>query len=155
MKEIPLTQGEVARVSDHRFDYLKQYRWFPKREGNTIYARRQEGNKTIFMHCEIMNASDDVEVDHWDGDGLNNVDENLRVCTGSQNQANRKLNSNSTSGFKGVSLTGNSYKNRYKAEIRVSGKKIYLGSFETKEDAARAYDTAAKELFGEFARTNF
>lgn len=158
MKEIPLTQGKVARVSDHRFDYLNQWKWQAHKGTHGCYATRKPTGArgpTILMHREIMQAPDGLEVDHWDGDGLNNVDEKLRVCTTSQNGANRKVNSNNTSGFKGVSASGNTYKNPYKAEIKVFGRKIYLGSFETAEDAAHAYDEAAKKFFGPFAKTNF
>lgn len=158
MKQITLTQGKVARVSDHRFDYLNQWKWQAVLVDNVWYAQRAEEQphpRTIYMHREIAGAPQGTRVDHRDCDGLNNVDENLRVCTASQNAANRKMNINNSTGFKGVIPTGNQKKNPYKAEIRFHRQKIYLGSFPTAEEAARAYDEKAKELFGEFARTNF
>jgi hypothetical protein len=89
------------------------------------------------------------EVDHKDGDGLNNRWRNLREATRSQNHANSKRARNNTSGFKGVRL---SRSGRYRARIAVNKKRIALGSFDTPEEAHDAYCRAAKKFFGEFAR---
>jgi hypothetical protein len=156
MKEIQLTQGKVAQVSDHRYEDLMTYNWRAHFNRGKWYAFRKgrvwEKNKSIAMHRQIMNAPDGVEIDHIDGDGLNNKDENLRFCTHSQNSANR-VDSKNTSGYKGVvwSKAGS----KWQSQIIVNRQYIYLGYFGDIEDAARAYDEAAKKYFGEFARLNF
>lgn len=106
------------------------------------------------MHHEILarhGISIANEVDHKDGDGLNNQKENLRCCTHSQNCANVLITKRNTSGFKGVSR----FRNKWKAEITHNYKRIYLGLFVSKIDAALEYDHFAKLLFGEFAALNF
>jgi AP2 domain-containing protein/HNH endonuclease len=154
-KQIALTQGKVALVDDDMFEYLNQWKWFISKEGYTYYAVRSGKRpirKQIRMHRVIINAPDGVEVDHRDGDGLNNQRYNLRIATRSQNQANQPLGRNSTSGYKGVSWHKGTGK--WRATIFVSGRQIALGLYDQAEDAARAYDLAAIEHFGPYARTN-
>jgi len=91
-------------------------------------------------------------VDHTDGNGLNNCRANLRSATQSQNGMNRRKQGNK-SGYKGVSRATNS--NRWQARIRVNRKATHIGTFDTRIEAARAYDEAALVLHGEFARLNF
>jgi hypothetical protein len=157
MKEIPLTQGKVALVSDHRYEYLMQWKWHARHRlgGGWDAGRTVLGHKTVLMHRVIMNAPESVIVDHADGDGLNNVDENLRACTKTENNRNRRINKNNTHSFKGVSKRPNCPIRPYKARIHVNGKLIHLGHFSTAEDAARAYDAAAKVYFGNYAKTNY
>ena len=155
-RQIPLTQGKVARVSDHRFEWLNRWKWCARFQRGIWYAVRNEGKfpfrKTILMHRAIMGVTDrKIQVDHRDGDGLNNQDDNLRVATNAENSRNRGKQKNNTSGFKGVSPYGK----KHRAYIRVDGKTIYLGSFSTAEEAARAYDAVAKKYHGPFASLNF
>jgi len=110
-----------------------------------------------FLHEAIMQLSgqevpDGKEVDHKDGNRLNCLDDNLRICTRPENQQNRSKLSNNTSGHKGVSWSKSNKK--WQAQITVSGKRIHLGYFDTKEDAARAYNVAAMKYYGEFAVLN-
>ena len=88
------------------------------------------------------------ETDHINGIKTDNRRENLRLATSSQNKINRKLQSNNTTGYRGVYLRCDGKK--WVAEIKTQAKKICLGSFPTKEEAAAAYDKAAKELQGVF-----
>jgi len=124
---------------------------FARRHGNTWYAARSEGKNQIHMHREIINAPADLQVDHINGNGLDNRRENLRLCTNAENARNRRLSKNNTTGYKGVDLDAN----RYRAQIRVGQKFVYLGRFDDPIEAAKAYDAAAREHYGEFARTNF
>ena len=107
----------------------------------------------IRMHRLILNAKPGELVDHWDGNGLNNRRRNLRPATNSQNLHNRRR-TRAKSGFCGVWRSGKSSV-PWVASIHVKNKAIYLGRFETPEEAARVYDAAAKEHYGEFASLNF
>lgn len=157
MKQIPLTQGKFALVDDDMYDYLNQWSWFANRLGNTFYATRNEGKRPfrrkVFMHRVIMDTPKGMDTDHIDGNGLRNLRENLRNCTHAENARNRKKPKGSFSGFKGVSWHKDAQK--YHARIIVDGKAKHLGVFGDPEEAARAYDKAAKEYFGEFANLNF
>lgn len=105
------------------------------------YAVRTEGGRSVLMHRQIMGleAGDPNEVDHWDGDGLNNRRSNLRVAAHGPNQRNRQgPNANSTSGHRGVQWNGQ--RNNWKAEVRVEGRKKYLGSYDSPEAAAVAVE---------------
>lgn len=100
----------------------------------------------------FLGLKDGEIVDHIDGNRLNNNVSNLRICTPSQNQGNRKLSKNSTSGFKGVCWQKNLKK--WQMACRIGGKRVYAW-FDDKEDAARAYDKVASEAHGAFAKLNF
>lgn len=91
-------------------------------------------------------------IDHIDRDTLNCSISNLRDVTQDENQRNRKININNTSGFKGVSLNKNS--NRYEAYIKIQGKKKYLGLFDTPEEASIAQFKAETEYLDEKSRTD-
>ena len=155
MKEIPLTQGKVAQVDDEDFEWLNQWRWCFHGDG---YAERRSArisgkSHIIFMHRLIAKTPDGFETDHIDGDGLNNQRHNLRICSNAENQHNRGVQTNNTSGYKGV--VWDRQRQRWLASIRINQRLLFLGRFETAEDAAQAYDEKAKILFGGFARTNF
>ena len=155
MKEIQLTQGKMALVDDEDFEYLSQWKWQAKRDGRRFYAIRHQSTingkrPLIYMHRVLTGAEKGMEVDHIDMDGLNNQRSNLRKCTKQQNCQNRKaLPGNSV--FKGVSRIRNG---SYVSYIRVDKKLKNLGTYRREIDAALAYNKAAVELFGEFARPN-
>lgn len=150
MKEIKLSKGYAALVDDEDFEYLNQWKWYVYIDRSYKYAIRRDRNtgKRIKMHRIILNAPDNMLVDHIDHNGLNNQKTNIRLCTNSQNQWNMKGRRN---GFKGVSID----KYRFRSSIKYQGKTIHLGNFKTEIEAAIAYDKKAKELFGEFAYLNF
>lgn len=153
----PRHKAMFAMVDDADFEALNQWKWSAEKRGNRFYATRQvisaEGKKTtVRMHREISRADDGFEVDHADGNGLNNQRANLRICSTAENQQNR-ASVRGSSIYKGV-LWDKSH-GCWKAKIIVDGKRIMLGSFDTEESAARRYDQAAKAHFGEFARLNF
>lgn len=153
MKKIPLTQGKIALVSDHRYDYLNQWNWhaLKTKTGRWYAARKEWGTqKTILMHRQIMNPPDELEVDHRNNQGLDNQDENLRLCTSSQNKSNIGTRRNNTSGYKGV----DSRRGKWRVRLKVDGVDVLCKTFPTIEEAAKAYNEAAKEHFGEFARLN-
>lgn len=156
MKEIQLTQGKVALVDDEDFDRVNMFNWHACLNRHVWYARRSEwpSLKAVRMHSFVLalhGSSGSVQIDHRDGNGLNNQKSNLRVATRAQNQINRGLPCNNTSGFKGVYRKGRSWV----ARLHYNGSKISLGSYADPAEAARAYDRKARELFGEFAWLNF
>jgi hypothetical protein len=128
------------------------YIGYSGRSPNTLYARTTlSGHKHISMHRLILgDRCRGYDVDHIDGNGLNNSRNNLRIATRSQNCANR-LNAPSakTSPYKGVSWKKRNKK--WVAQIKVNQRVIHLGLFECAMDAACAYAKAAKQYFGEFA----
>jgi HNH endonuclease len=154
-KEIKLTQGKVALVDDADFEWLNQWKWYVH---GFWYAARMEARKgkrmVVLMHRKITNAPFGMDVDHINGNGLDNRRENLRVCTHAENQRNttRKRTTNK-SGFKGVCWRMVSQK--WSADITLNSKQIHIGLFSDIQEAVRAYDAKAIELFGEFAKTNF
>ena len=153
MKEIRLTQGKIAIVDDEDFELVSQYRWHAVKSRNTFYAATKcplpTGPK---MHALLMGKQPGYQIDHIDGNGLNNQRHNLRFVTAAQNAANTNPYRTNTSGYKGVMWR--KYLNKWEVRIKVNGKRISLGYYTDKEAAARAYDAAAKEHFGDFARVN-
>jgi len=154
MKQIPVGKHRVALVDDEDFERLSIFNWCLDVKG---YAYRnlprvgKASQKRVKMHREVMRVTDPVvEVDHEKGNRLDNRKSELRICTRSQNCANRKkLQATNTSGFKGVCFSKASQK--WQAGIKVHGKSIYLGQYLTPEEAHAAYCAAAKALFKEFA----
>lgn len=158
MKEIQLTQGKVALVDDDIFEELNKHKWCAIKGRNTYYALRWlKGTQgSILMHHVILPPVAGHETDHIDQNGLNDQRSNLRPATKSQNAANRGPKPG-TSRYKGVSWHKKIKKWRSCIERRESGrrKQHHLGYFEKEEMAAQAYDQAARNLFGEFVKTNF
>ena len=155
MKSIKLTQNKITWVDDRDYDKLSKYKWCAKESGGKkFYAIRRKSivGSHIYMHKEIMNFPERYEVDHINGNTLDNRRSNLRVCSHKQNIRNQKLSAASSSGYKGVSQVKST--KRWMAYIKVNQKRIYLGTFEDKINAAIAYNEAAKKHFGEFARLN-
>jgi len=140
----------VALVDDEDYKRLNRYKWYAYKDRNRWYARRFV---SVAMHRTVIKVPDSVKLDHKNGNGLDNQKVNLRRATNSQNSANRQIQSNNTSGYKGAQF--DKRRNRWIARIRVSGRLLHLGTFPNAESAARAYDLKAKEVFGEFANLNF
>jgi hypothetical protein len=124
------------------------------------YAYIDQQRKQVFLYRFLFDEPKGFDVDHWDGDTLNNRRKNLRIATHQQNLANQKLSSASTSGYKGVTLDqrkkkdGTPLEPSWMAQAKHNGKRVYIGKFPSPEAAARAYDRKMIELHGEFARTN-
>lgn len=156
-KKIPLTQDQFALVDDEDFDRINKSLWYAvfNPDIGNYYAVRTvwKSRNTILMHKEIIPSKKGQHIDHIDGDTLNNQKGNLRPASPSQNHGNSRRYSTNTSGYKGVSWI--TEKGRWRASMTYNYKTIHIGYYLDKEDAARAYDKRASELFGDFARLNF
>lgn len=153
---VVLAGGQIARVDADDLVLVAGLRWHAMRRGHTWYARHTvhrtgQNPGAVLMHRLLLGITDpNIQVDHRDGDGLNNRRRNLRPCTRDQNHRNARCRSDNASGYKGVGF--NRRLNRYFAKIFISRKTVYLGSFETAAEAHNAYRRAAAAGFGEFAR---
>lgn len=159
MKLIPLTQGQHAIVDDEDYDFLTQWKWKVDKYG---YATRSICNpsnykksSTVKMHRIILDAQPGEFSDHINGNRLDNQRSNLRKCTRTENNRNAagKTKANRTSPYKGV--LWHKKNSCWRAVIRVNQKQLHLGVFTDPIEAAKTYDTAAREHYGAFARTNF
>ena len=158
--EIPLSQGFVAVVDAIDAD-LSQFKWSAANEKGKVYAFRRvkigfNQHKKEWLHRVILERVLGRQLegkeftDHRNSNGIDDRRENLRLATQRQNTANRKLNKNNTSGYKGVHFNRNN--NSWIAEISSGNEKFNLGRFDNPQDAYAAYCKAARELHGEFAR---
>lgn len=158
MIEIPLGCGLFAQVDDEDAELLLCIRWgATKNSGsNTFYAATQMTDgagkrRTIFMHRYILDAPTDLQVDHRDGNGLNNTRKNLRLATAEQNSVNKRAPWNSPTGHKGIAPVGSS---DYRAAITRRGERTNLGRYPTLDQAVQAYNAVCVREDGEFARPN-
>lgn len=159
MAEITLTKGHYALVDDDDYADVSAYNWYAfevRRRGGSIarvYARRNvSAQKTQSLHRFLLGITNpQILVDHKNRNGLDNRRENLRTCTRTQNQGNRRAALSNSSGFKGVYRLGA----KWGAQITRAKKGSKLGVFSSPELAAVAYDEAAIKYFGEFAHLNF
>lgn len=158
MKNIRLTNGDFAIVSDCDYDYLSQFTWrcqYNKHSKYAYYVIVTKGvKKTVWMHREILGISNDKSKrgDHKDFNGLNNQRENLRIATHQQNNCYKQSAKMSTSKYLGVSLckaTG-----KWRATTTKNYKQVGIGRFSTQIEAALAYNYMAFFLHGEFANLN-
>lgn len=149
MKVIILTKGYCTKVDESDFEDLSRGKWRVSVSGDRRYATGVIDGKKVLLHRYLLSVTDRwTDVDHKDGDTLNNQRENLRLATRSQNNANSKIPKTNTSGYKGVSFCNE--RKLWHASIKSKS----LGRFDSPEEAARHYNLAAKNLWGEFARLN-
>jgi hypothetical protein len=157
--EIPLTRGYVALVDEEDYERLFTCSWFAHvtHGGLKVYASGRPPargvRRQVLMHRFIvgLDTCEGHEVDHINGDTLDNRRGNLRLCSRRQNGANMQPRAGKR--FKGAWYLART--DRWGSQIKVNYKRLHLGYFATEEEAARAYDQAALEHFGEFARLNF
>lgn len=122
-------------------------------KGNSLYAVGDaKGNRLERMHRIVLQAPRKILVDHINGHGLDNRKANLRLATYSENLRNARISKRNSTGYKGVSWCKRSEK--FVAHICFNGKAKFIGYFRTAQDAALAYDAAALELYGDYAKTN-
>ncbi len=148
MKNIRTSSGATILIDYIDYEAANQIKWWVVRG----YAQGQIGRKKLYMHRWLLEFPE-YDIDHINGNRLDNRRSNLRICTESQNLANQRLRKNSASGYKGVTWRPDEQK--FRVRIMVNGRSITIGQFSEAEDAAHAYDKAAVKYFGEFAKTNF
>lgn len=151
---LPLSQGYEALIDKCDVDLIFDARWHSKVKRHTVYARTNlliDGSyKTTYLHRVLMGDIGNMQVDHIDGNGLNNRRENLRMVTHAENLQNQPASHRNTSGFKGVSW--NKFAKKWVANIGVDGKSYYLGSYDSPHVAHAAYCDASSILHGQFGR---
>jgi hypothetical protein len=159
MKTIPLTQGKEAIVDEQDYKYLMQWKWyFAKHKRSGYAARKWSCPKHLTLMHKIIATRKGLtgEIDHHNQNKLDNRRRNLRPATRSQNVGNCGLRATNTSGFKGVSWYRAGH--QWRARIVSKAKERHLGYFPPtragKIAAARAYNKAALEYFGEYAHLN-
>jgi hypothetical protein len=157
--KIKLTQGKVTLADEADMAIIGAHRWCAHWNGRHWYAvtalwTRQRKTKLIGMHRLLEGAPPKTDTDHINGNTLDNRRQNLRIATRSQNSANKpKYKQGGASVYKGVTLSYQKEK-PWKAQIKIDGRGISLGAFETEIEAAWAYNAAALEHWGEFAYLN-
>lgn len=160
---LELSQGQKTIINTSDYDKIKNIRWFAYRSrtaktfyviGNLPRRDHPEGKqKGVKLHRFLFDLDDPkTTVDHKDGNGLNNIRENLRVCTQLQNSRNYPIPHNNTSGYKGVSW--NKIRKKWQAKISVCGVRKSMGYYDDPKDAAIAYNHGALEYHNEFANLN-
>jgi len=151
---ITLNKGYFAKVYVCDLPLISSLKWIALVQPRSVYAiasyRLSKGvYKTAYMHRIITSATKGIQVDHKDGDGLNNLSSNLRLATASQNQMNMRKHTKKA-GLKGAYY--HKRDNRWLAQISINRKHVYLGCYETEIDAHMAYCVASKEIHGDFGR---
>jgi hypothetical protein len=146
---IDLGKGHIAIVDDADYDSIRAVKWISSRRYSCVYAAGRLEGKTVLMHRMILGFPAS-RIDHINSCGLDNRRSNLRLANHFENMRNRQKLAKASSKFKGVRISGM----RWRADIEQLGEKLYLGMFDTEEQAARQYDRAARLCFGPFAKTN-
>lgn len=154
---LKISKGLETTVDNDVAGWASKYRWFATKGKNTFYVARNQsrtlGRKRFFLHNEILPPTPGLEVDHVDGNGLNNLRSNLRLLTHAANlMAFHTPQKHKTSRFRGVSF--DTSRKQWSASGVLSGRRKFLGRFAREEDAARARDSFVSQHYGPTAQRN-
>lgn len=150
---VTLTRGHEAIIDAADAESAGRFNWYAlvTKYGHTyaLRARRKEDDEPQLLHRMLTKAPAGMDVDHINGNGLDNRRENLRVCTHAQNMANQRIERPNRLGYRGIyQQTPTSFR----AEISVKDKKVNLGNYRTAAEAAAVYQRAVVEIRGEYAK---
>jgi hypothetical protein len=149
MKILKSVEGVECVVDDLDYEWAKDIKWKISQYGYFSYRNQDD---RIFLHRLISAPSDDLVVDHINGNKLDNLRSNLRNISQKENFINSKVRSDNNSGYRGVSYRKD--RGTYSVEIAKDGKKIRLGCYKTAREGALVYNQKAKELYGDKAWLN-
>lgn len=154
-KLLPVGKNIFTKVDEEDFKILSLWKWRLTQKGYVGRCQnvRGLGRQWLSLANYLMSCPVGKIVDHINHDILDNRRENLRICYSKENSRNRKLNKNSSTGFKGVVFRKDL--GVFRARVSINGKRVTLGHFNSAEEAAKAYDKAAIEIHGKFACLNF
>ena len=159
--EIYLTQGQKTIVDKDDYEFLSKHKWcaiYSKKRGDYVAVTRTEcincKKRTVYMHREIMRPLKNLHIDHINHNPLDNRKNNLRICTPTENQWNRKgaNKNNNTSNYKGICY--DLYHKSWKSSIGYHNKSLHIGYFKNKNEAVVAYNQVAIEKYGNYACLN-
>lgn len=144
MIEVQLSKGRVAVIDEDDLEKVSFCSWnFERYARANVWLKDKKKYKVMYMHRIIANAPEGMDVDHINGDKLDNRKENLRVCTRSENLHNIRTKTATRSGLRGAYREQNRGKGcRWFSQISVRGKVHHLGRFDTAEEAHEAYQKA-------------
>jgi hypothetical protein len=150
-----MVKGYNIQIDDEDMERVMSHAWWvsssPEIDGHVLCFSAKIEKKIVKLHRFIMGSPEGRIVDHRNGNRLDNRKQNLRVCGLGDNNRNLGISRRNTSGYKGVSF--NKQRSKYRAYIHLSdGHQKHLGFFDTPEDAAREYEKAAKQYFGDYCR---
>ena len=157
MEYVSLTHGTFALVDDRDFASVSRFKWYVTSHGYArtgVHMGYLGGKKKMvymYLHRLILRPPEGMDIDHRNHNTLDCRRANMRICTRSQNMQNQ-ITTKGTSKYKGVCWIKREAK--WSAGIKLNARSIHIGLFDDEIEAARSYDAAARELFGEFARTN-
>lgn len=144
---------DFTLVDDEDFEQLNKWRWHTDNKGYVCRRVRADGKKlVVYMHREIMLTPDNLVTDHINGIVTDNRKHNLRICTDGENKRNRGKTKANPTEYKGAYWQ--TQIKRWYSRIQLDGKSTYLGTFNTAKEAAQAYNQAAVEYHGKFAKLN-
>ena len=140
----------MIHIDDEDLYILFKYKWKIINHKTVSYITTTTGKCRLYLHRILLKCPKGLQIDHINGNGLDNRKENLRICTHAENGRNRKVGDNNTSGYKGVSWI--TRQGKWRATIKINQKRIHLGEYVNIIDAINAYETAATNYFGSFKR---
>lgn len=154
LKILSKTYGElIVLIDSEDFYRIGNKKIYVSKSSSGFYAMIWQNKRNVPFHRFLFGIKEsNLYIDHKNGNTLDNRKENLRICFDNRNQQNRKIGINNTSGFKGV--IWNKEASKWQAQIYLKGKRIYIGIYENKIDAALAYNEAAIKYHKEFAKLN-
>jgi hypothetical protein len=141
-----------ALVDDEDYEFLNKFDWYYRVGNKTFYARTYIKGKTVEMHMLLCPTVYPIQVDHKNGNGIDNQKQNLRPATYSQQQANNVSRRKGSSQYRGVCW--NTKEQKWVAQLILNGVKQFLGYYTSEKEAALVYNNAAIKHFGEFAKLN-